>query len=360
MLPPRLPRVSTGQPDLTICIVNDNNIDLLRSCLRAVFDQTAGMNREVIVVDNASDDDSADLIEQEFPHVHLLRGTVSQGYTPNMNRAIRASRGRLVAMLNDDAEPTGNALGRLVAFLEAHPAYGGVGPRLVNTDGSFQIGPRGEATPLALFCSESGLDRLFPRSAWSGAFSQRQWDPDRSGDMATASGACLVLRREVFETVGLLEERIPLGPDDVEFSERMRLGGWKLRYLAEAVVVHHGSTSRNRRLMLSMVALHSGWDWIFTRRFGRRKARTLQVCMAAAAAVRSCLWAGAWMFRSGAARATAATRLRAAWISCAASLCVISGLGPRMDALYGTSEGRSNDARYPARQNAIDASIADS
>lgn len=338
--------MSIGRPDLTVCIVNDNNINLLRAGLRAVFDQTAGMNREVIVVDNASEDNSADLIEQEFPQVHLLRGAVRQGYTPNMNRAIRASRGRIVALLNDDAEPTGDALGRLSAFLEEHPSYGGVGPRLVNPDGSFQVGPRGEATPLALFCAESGLDWLLPGIAWCGTFSLRQRDPNQSGDMATASGACLVLRREVFETVGLLEERLPLGPDDVEFSARMRLGGWKLHYLAEAIVVHHGSTSRGRKPMLSTVALYSGWNWIFTRRFGRRQALAFQVCLAAAAAGRSCLWAGAWLCRPATERARAVSRMRVAWIGVKANLCVISGLGPRTDALYGTAaEGRPNDDR---------------
>jgi N-acetylglucosaminyl-diphospho-decaprenol L-rhamnosyltransferase len=344
MPPPRLPSLPTGRPDLSVCIVNDNNIDLLRSCLRAVFDQTAGMNREVIVVDNASEDDSADLIEQEFPDVHLLRGAVRQGYTPNMNRAIRASRGRLVALLNDDAEPTGDALGRLSMFLDKHAAYGAVGPRLVNTDGSFQIGPRGHATPLAFFSNESGLSRLFPFSAWGETFSLRQRDPNQSGDMATASGACLVLRREVFETVGLLEERLPLGPDDVEFSERMRRGGWKLHYAAEAIVVHHSSASRGRRLMLSMVALYSGWNWIFTQRFGRRRALALQVCVAAAAAGRSCLWAGAWMCSTDAARALAESRMRQAWITFRANLCVITGLGPRVDMLYGTARGSSTDA----------------
>jgi GT2 family glycosyltransferase len=336
VLPTRLQTFSTGRPDLAVCIVNDNNLDLLRSCLRAVFRQTEGMSREVIVVDNASEDDSADLIEREFPDVHLLRGAVRQGYTPNMNRAIRASRGRFVALLNDDAEPMGDALGRLAAFLEEHPAYGAAGPRLVNTDGSFQVGPRGEATPLALFCWESGLDRLLPRSAWCGTFSLCQRDPDRSGDMATGSGACLVVRREVFETVGLLEERLPLGPDDIEFSERMRLGGWKLHYLAEAIVVHRKSASRDRTLMLSMVANYAGWNWIVTRRFGRRTALTLQVCVAAAAAGRSGLWAGAWMCRTGAARARAARRLRVAWSIFKANLYVISGRGPRMDALCGT------------------------
>lgn len=341
--PTRLQNFSAGRPDLTVCIVNDNNIDLLRSCLRAVFDQTAGMNREVIVVDNASEDNSADLIEQDFPDVHLLRGSVRQGYTPNMNCAIRASRGQLVVLLNDDAEPTGAALGRLAAFLKEHPAYGAVGPQMVNTDGSFQVGPRGEATPLALFCCESGLDRLFPRSAWCGAFSQRHRDPDQSGDMATASGACLVVRREVFEAVGLLEERLPLGPDDVEFSERIRLGGWKLHYLADAIVVHHGSTSRHRRLMLSMVALYSGWYWMMTRRCGRHKAFTLLVSLAAAAAGRSCLWAGVWICRTGAARAQAASRMRVAWFSFTANLCVVSGFGPRVDGLYGTARGRIED-----------------
>ncbi len=342
MPPSVLPSVSTGRPDLSVCIVNDNNIDLLRCCLRAVFEQTSGMHREVIVVDNASEDNSADLIEREFPAVHLLRGSVRQGYTPNMNRAIRASRGRFIALLNDDAEPVGEALVRLSAFLEQHPAYGAVGPRLVNVDGTFQSGPRGEATPLALLCHLSGLDRLVPRSARFGTFSQPHRDPNQSGDMATASGACLVLRREVFETVGLLEDHLPLGPDDVELSDRMRQAGWKLHYLAGAIVVHHGSTSRDRRPMLSMLALFSGWHWFFTRRFGRRWALVLQCCLAAGTAGRTCAWAGVWICSSGEARARAATRVREAWISVKANLCVISGLGLRMDGLYGTPAGRSH------------------
>src|SRR3989449_8063569 len=184
--------------DLSICIVNTSNIQLLKPCLESIFTHADGATFEVIVVDNNSADDSVAIVQRDFPAVELIVSRVTRGYTPNMNMALRASRGRYIALLNDDTLLTSAALGRMLAFLEANPECGAVGPRLLNADGSFQVGPRGPATLWTLLCWELNLDRLFPKSRLFAGFNMTYWDANQPCEMQTVSGACVVVRRAVF------------------------------------------------------------------------------------------------------------------------------------------------------------------
>ena len=120
----------------------------LRSHARVTF--------EIIVVDNNSADDSVAVIQRESAEVKLIASRVTRGYTPSMNIALRVSAGRYVALLNEDTLLTSNALGRMVAFLESKPEFSAVGPKLVNVNGSFQIGLRGAVTPWNLSWWSSG------------------------------------------------------------------------------------------------------------------------------------------------------------------------------------------------------------
>ena len=298
--------------DLSICIVNTSNIRLLKPCLESIFAQTQGVTFEIIVVDNNSMDDSLAVVRSEFPGVKLIASNVTRGYTPNMNVAIRAAGGRYVALLNDDTLLMANALGRMVAFLESHPEFGAVGPKLLNADGSFQIGPRGPVTLWTLFCWEFRLDRLFARSRLFAGFAMTYWDANEPCEMQTASGACVVVRREVFERIGFLEEGIPLGPDDLELSHRIRRAGWRLYYLARESVVHYDQATKRRIQVESMVRTYKGFYWILAHHFGWGQANVYRVCVIVGAALRMLAWTCVYVAVPQ-KRVRAASRLRGRW-----------------------------------------------
>jgi GT2 family glycosyltransferase len=298
-------------PDLSVCLVNHGNARLLRECLRSIFEHTRGPSFEVIVVDNHSSDDSVDLVRREFSSVRLLCNPSARSYAPNMNQALRAARGRFVAMMNDDTRLAGNALGAMAAFLAGDPETGAVGPKLLNPDGSFQIGPRGPITLWNLVCWDAGADRLFPRSRLFGALSMRSWDPDRSCDMHTASGACLVVRREVLDTIGLLDETIPMGADDIDLSLRIRAAGWRLRYLADAQVIHHRSVSRSRTPVDSMLKHYAALYAICARYRGRGAAATFRAWVTVGAGLRVVSWSVLRLLPRW--RRSAPMRIRVAW-----------------------------------------------
>lgn len=297
---------------LSVCVVNHSNIRLLKPCLESIYAHTEAVSFEIIVVDNNSVDDSVAVLRREFPDVRLIENKITRGYTPNMNMAIRAACGQYVALLNDDTLLASNALGRMVAFLESHREFGAVGPKLLNANGSFQLGPRGPATLWTLLCCELALDRLFTKSRLFAGFSMTYWNSDAACEMQTASGACLVLRREVFERVGLLEESIPLGPDDLELSHRIRVAGWRLYYLPSASVIHYGSVSRTRVQVESMVRTYKGVCWILAHHFGWRQANAYRLCVIGAASLRIVGWALIYLAVPS-KRGRAASRVRGRW-----------------------------------------------
>jgi len=299
--------------DLSICIVNTSNIQLLKPCLESIFTHTDGVTFEVIVVDNNSADDSVAVVQRQFPAVELIVSRVTRGYTPNMNMALRAARGRYVALLNDDTLLTSAALGRMIAFLESNPEVGAVGPRLLNGDGSFQVGPRGPATLWTLLCWEFHLDRLFPKSRLFAGFAMTYWDADQPCEMQTASGACIVVRRAVLEQVGMLEERMPLmGPDDLDLSLRIVKAGWRLHYLAGEKVIHYGEVTRRRTQVESMVWMYQGLYWFLAHHFGWGQAYAYRLSVIVGATVRMVVWAVIYLVVP-AKRGRAGSRLRGRW-----------------------------------------------
>lgn len=276
--------------DLSICIVNTGNIRFLKPCLQSIFEYTKGITFEIIVVDNNSTDHSVKVVQLEFPQVRLIISQVTKGFSANMNMALREARGRHVVILNDDTLLISNAFAEMVDVLDTNPQYGAVGPKLLNEDGSFQLGPRGPATIWTSMYREFNLDRFFPKSRLFGAFAMTYWDPNTSCEMQTASGACIVVRTAVLEQVGLVEEGISLGPDDVELSYRIRKAGWKLYYLASQSVIHYGEISKVRIQAKSMISMYKGFYWFLGHHFGWLQANIYRLFVATGALVRIVSW----------------------------------------------------------------------
>lgn len=258
-------------PALSIIIVNWNTGRLLGDCLRAIARETPDLSHEVIVVDNASSDDSAALVRRDFPQVRLLESGGNRGYAGGNNLAFPLARGDFVALLNPDTLVEDRALERLVAFLRARPAVGAVGPRLLDPDGRYAIRNGGhQPTTLTLLAHYGGLSRLS-----GGRVRGLHTVTDRRQRVGWLSGACLVVRRAVVDSVGPLREDWFLYAEDVEWCDRIGAHGWQLWYEPAARVVHLDRRSTSQRGRSFSTRWAHGLHHHFVRRTGASRARVM-------------------------------------------------------------------------------------
>jgi GT2 family glycosyltransferase len=259
--------------DLGIIIVNYNVRDLLRDCLESVFDSQGDFTFRVCVVDNGSTDGSADMVEAEFPQVHVIR-TENRGYAVGNNLGLRAfGFGRLVdwdtgqpgdqspsyqttslptpeyvLLLNPDTVLPPSALADMLAFMAAHPQAAVAGPRLVREDGSLDRACRRSfPTPEVAFYRLSGLSCLFPHSPRFGRYNLTYLPPEVTTEVDSVVGAFMLIRGEVLKQIGLLDERYFMYAEDLDFCYRAKQQGWQVWYNAEVMVLHYkGQSSRQR------------------------------------------------------------------------------------------------------------------
>ncbi len=234
--------------DLSIVIVSYNVRDLLRDCLASLRADLERLRAEVFVVDNASSDGSADMVGAEYPWVTLVRSPDNRGYAAANNLALRQGRGRYLLLLNPDTVLPSGALVETVAFLDANPDVGALGPKLVRADGSLDLACRRSfPAPEAAFFRLFGLAWLFPKSPRFARYNLLHLDPDQPMDVDSVCGAFMLVRREVVERVGLLDESFRMYGEDLDWAYRIKRAGWRVRYHPSVVVLHYkGESSRQR------------------------------------------------------------------------------------------------------------------
>lgn len=234
-----------SEPVLSVVIPSWNTKEYLAACLAhlAAAEKPAC---EVIVVENGSRDGSLELLRAEHPEVHVIANAENQGFARGSNQGMRVARGRHVLLLNTDTEVAPDAIARLVRFLDEHPEYAAVAPRLVNRDGSTQRTVQEFPTLATALFFSTPLERWFPRSRELTRYFMRDWDQESSRDVDQPPAAVLLLRKCVLDEVGLFDEELWLFYNDVDLAKRIRAAGWKTHYLAEARVLHHvgGSTRK--------------------------------------------------------------------------------------------------------------------
>ncbi|MES2465543.1 MAG: glycosyltransferase family 2 protein [Armatimonadota bacterium] len=231
---------------LSVCIVNWNTKGDLQSCLQALqrYPYSEG-SQEVIVVDNASSDGSAQMVRDAFPAVRLIANTTNRNYAPGTNQAMAAAAGEYLLLLNPDARITSGALDTLVGFLQEHPEAGAVAAKLVHEDGTVQRSVRGFPAPAAVLWDVLKLPRLFPSL---GTYRQVQFDYEKTGPAPQPMTSCLLLTRRAYEKVGPMDERFPLYFNDVDWCLRARKQGIGIWYTPDAVAIHgYGGTTKSVR-----------------------------------------------------------------------------------------------------------------
>ena len=234
--------------ELSIIVLNYNTCEHLRRCLQAIRSEVPGLDVEVFVVDNASSDGSADMVAAEFAWVHLIRSPRNGGFAYGNNLALGQATGNAVLLLNPDTLMPPGGLVALLDALRHHPEAGIIGPKLLRADGSMHLACRRSfPTPSVAFHRLTGLSRLFRNSPRFGRYNLTFVDPDLAIEVDSVCGACMLVRREVIERIGLLDERFFMYGDDLDWCLRTRQAGWTVRYEPTIVVQHqHGAASRQR------------------------------------------------------------------------------------------------------------------
>jgi GT2 family glycosyltransferase len=213
--------------DLSVSIVNTNSRELLLACLDTVPRDAA----EVVVLDNASEDGSADAVRERFPDVRVLAQDFRAGFGANHNTVVRATEGRYVYVLNEDTTAGDWAFDRIVAYLDANPRVGALGPRLVYPDGRLQDSAWRFPTPLVSAVGLLSVGKIGVKQSGGAQCQPVDW----------VMGAALVLRREALDEVGLFDEEFFLYSEEVDLQFRLREAGWEVHYFPDATVVHHES-----------------------------------------------------------------------------------------------------------------------
>ena len=225
--------------DVSIVILSWNTRELLANCLQSIADDPLAPSHEVIVVDNASEDGSREMVRDRFPDVRLLVNPVNLGFGAGNNTAIPVAQGRYVLFLNSDTLVHAGALAGLVAYADARPAVGIVGPKLLNDDGSLQYSCRRYPTLGAGFFRNTPLGRLFPKNRFASDYLMQEWPHQESIDVDWVSGAALMIRREVLDETKGFDEDFYFYCEDLELCWRVNHSGkWKVSYYPHAVVTH--------------------------------------------------------------------------------------------------------------------------
>lgn len=232
---------------LSIIIVNWNTREITRNCLASLREKIAGVDYEVIVVDNASSDESAAMIRAEFPDVQLIVNAENLGFGRANNQGMRAARGRYFLLLNSDTVVIDDSIQRLASFMESEPRIGVAGCKLLFEDLSLQGScARFPSIKLALL-EDLMLYKFMSRRRQGEVLLNGYWPHDRTRDVDAVWGAAMLVRREVFDETGGFDERIFMYGEDLEWCMRIRDLGWRITFAHDCRIVHLNHKSSEKK-----------------------------------------------------------------------------------------------------------------
>lgn len=280
--------------DLSIIVVSYNTAGLLEKCLSAVYANSHEQHRfELIVVDNASSDESVEVVRQKFPQAQLIVNAENRGFAAANNQALERAQGTYIVLLNPDTEVIGDTLWKLVAFLEAEPQAAVVGPALVYPDQTFQESAFRFPSLWQIFLDFFPLNWRFARSRLNGRYPRRLFEGGfpQAFEIDFPLGACLMLRRSVIEKVGLMDEGYFMYMEEIDWCYRIKQAAvpagyrplglrfrpgrrkpslWKIYCLPAARLVHHAGASTRQFREEMQVQLFRSRAYFYKKHYSRR------------------------------------------------------------------------------------------
>jgi GT2 family glycosyltransferase len=242
--------------DVSIIIVAWNVRELVRDCLKSVYEQTRGVSFEVIYVDNASEDGSVEMVSRGFPETRVIENEENKGFIKANNQGIKISRGRYVLLLNSDTIVLDNAIAKMVKFADVHPEAAVVGCKVLNLDRTLRKTCFMYPSILNMFLSATYLYKLFPESKFFGRERMTWWDFSDVREVETVSGSCSLVRKQAISQVGLMNEIYFVYGDDPDWCYRFKKNGWKIMFTPDAQIIHYAGQTTRQMARVFRLQLH--------------------------------------------------------------------------------------------------------
>lgn len=225
---------------ISVILVSYNTAKMTIDALDTLFASETTFNTEVVIIDNASSDDSVSLIKQHYPDITLIENQKNVGFGRANNQALDVIKGDYVLLLNTDAFVAKDTLQKTVDYMENNPKCGLLGVRLIGRDGDLQPSCRFFPTPFNIFAQRLGLNRLFPNIS---VVDNVDTDHNVTQACDWVPGCYYLLRKEVVDTVGLFDPLYFLYSEEVDHCYAIKKAGWEVMYYADTNVVHIGGES---------------------------------------------------------------------------------------------------------------------
>jgi GT2 family glycosyltransferase len=237
--------------DLSIIIVNYNTKDLLKQTVDSVLNTTSKISYELIVVDNASRDGSTQMIKETYKEVILIENEDNLGFSKGNNIGIKRASGKYVLLLNSDTVVLDNCLQECFKYMEKNADIGALGCKVVLKNGELDHAcKRGFPTPEASLYYLLKLDRMFPKSKKFGMYDLKYLSVDDINDVDSLIGAFMMVRHEVIDKIGMLDENFFMYGEDIDWCFRIKEAGYRNVYYPRAGIIHYkGESSKKRRYM---------------------------------------------------------------------------------------------------------------
>jgi hypothetical protein len=231
------------------------------------------------------------MIRERFPHVSLIQNDKNSGFARANNQGILQSTGRYVLLLNSDTIIMPGALEKLFEFMEKHPEVGAAAACLLNSDGSLQY----SCSPAPTLLGEVQRMLHFPGLRSDGYYSMEGWDQNQPHEVEVILGACMFLRREMLDQVGLLDEDFFMYSEEVDLCYRMRKAGWRIFWIPQSQVIHHGGQSTRQVSAEMFLHLYKSKLIYFRKTYGWQSAMVYKVLLMVSSLIRLLLVSLVWL-----------------------------------------------------------------
>jgi len=236
--------------DLSIIIVNYNVKEFLQNLLHSIDKASQNLSSEIIVVDNASDDGSVELLKSKFSSVKLIENKTNLGFGKANNQALKIAKGKFLLLINPDTVIREDTVKKMIEFLEEQKDAGLAGCKILNPDGSLQLACRRSFPgPWTSFCKVTGLSNLLPNSKMFARYNLTYLNENQTYEVDAISGSFMMLKREVYEKLGGFDEQFFMYGEDLDLCYRIQKAGYKVFYVHTTQVIHYKGESTKRSSM---------------------------------------------------------------------------------------------------------------
>ncbi len=233
--------------DLSIIIVNYNVKEFLQNLIHSIEKASSNLTKEIIIVDNASDDGSVDFIKDKFPQVKLIANQKNIGFGKANNIGLKQASGRYILLINPDAIVAEDTFEKMIQFFEQNDSAGLAGCKILNPDGTLQLACRRSFPgPWTSFTKVTGLSSLFPNSKIFARYNLTYLDENQSYEVDAISGSFMMMRKEVYEKVGGFDEQFFMYGEDLDLCYRIQKDGFKVFYVSTTQIIHYKGESTKR------------------------------------------------------------------------------------------------------------------